>query len=122
MRLNITRKKGKPEASLTPISVHLLGEKDKRDAFWQQLDQNLLDHPYIEGDLAGRNWEVLKQCIVTTAEECIRWKKKRQPDWFTDSADTLMPLVDAKRSTHERFLKTNNASDKKRVQEASATG
>ena len=113
VRLNITRKKGKPEASHTPISVHLLSEKDKMDAFRQKLDQSLLDLPYIEGHLAERNWEVFKQCIMTTAEECIGRKTKRQPDWFIDLADTLMPLVNAKWSAHERYLKTNNASDKK---------
>ena len=39
------------------------------------------------------NWERLKKCIVEAAEECLGRARKRQPDWFLDATDALMPLV-----------------------------
>lgn len=49
---------------------------------------------------------------MEAAEECVGRGKKTQPDWFTDSIDTLMPLVTAKRRVHSWFLQTQTTSAK----------
>ena len=59
------------------------------------------------------NWERLKKCIVEAAEDCLGQARKRQPDWFLDVTDTLMPLVAAKRRAYCRFQHDHNTSSKK---------
>jgi len=65
------------------------------------LSQRLLQHPHCESGLPDDNWEQLKQCIVEAAEECVGRAGKKQPDWFLDAVDALMPLVAAKQSTQQ---------------------
>ena len=52
-------------------------------------------------------------CIMETAEQCVGREWKKQPDWFYDAIDTLMPLVHAKRRAYCCFLKANTIAAKK---------
>ena len=96
-----------------PLAVHTLCSEKCREEFQQSLSQCLLQHPHCEGGLPEDNWEQLKQCIMETAEECVGRARKKQPDWFQDAVDTLMPLVAAKRRAHNRFLQTPTTAAKK---------
>ena len=118
VRINLPRSKMTVSSNI-PLAVHLPHDQVKREAYQQELDQCLLDHPHFDGYPAGRNWIVLKECIMRTAEKCVRRERKRQPDWFTEAQDTLQPLLETKRQANNRVLHTNSITNK-RVSEASA--
>ena len=111
VQLPIPRKK-KVDARV-PLAVHSLSSKDCREEFQQTLCQLLLQHPHCVDDQPEDNWERLKKCIVEAAEDCLGRARKRQPDWFLDATDTLMPLVATKRRAHCKFLHDHNTSSKK---------
>ena len=94
VQLQVPRKK--KVDTRVPLAVHSLSGKDRRKEFQQTLCQLLL-----------------KKCIVETAEDCLGRARKRQPDWFLDATDTLMPLVAAKRRAYCRFLHNHDTSCKK---------
>ena len=39
--------------------------------------------------------------------------RRKQPDWFIDTTDTLMPLLAAKQHAHSRYLLSNSTAAKK---------
>ena len=51
---------------------------------------------------------------METAEECVDQTRKKQPDWFHDFVDILMPLVTAKRKALYRFLQNGTTVHKKK--------
>ena len=73
------------------------------------MNQCLMQHPHKESRPPEENWEVLRKCIMKTAEECVGRARKKQPDWFSDAFDTLMPLVRALC----RFLQSGTTAHKK---------
>ena len=72
----------------------------------------------MEGiDYLQHGWNPLKKSIVDTAEAILGCKRKEQPDWFVEAADTLQSLLDAKTAAHERVLKVNSISRRKKFWE-----
>ena len=51
-----------------------------------------------------QNWNTVKSCIITSAENLIGRGTKKQPDWFSESSDILVPLINIKNSTYDRLL------------------
>ena len=50
----------------------------------------------------------MKRCIGSAAEAVVGHGRKKQPDWFLDAADTLLPLLDAKNGARDRALHMNS--------------
>ena len=50
---------------------------------------------------------------METAERCVGRSRKRQPDWFSDAIDTLMPLIIAKQRAYCKFLQSHTVEDKR---------
>ena len=58
------------------------------------------------------NWDALKSCIVSTAEEVVGREKRKQPDWFEDSKELLSPLIKAKDDdAHLRIIQCNTSGN-----------
>ena len=72
----------------------------------------MLARPLRAGDSTECNWDALKSCIVSAAEEVVgRWKRK-QPDWFEDSEELLSPLIKDKNDAHLRMIQCNTSAKK----------
>ena len=100
--------------SNVPLAVHLLrNDDDRKQAYQHQLVQCLLDHPHDDSSSAGRNWTVLKDCIMTTAEECVGRSRRTQPYWFMEARTTLQPLLEAKHHAHTRVLQVNSIANRR---------
>ena len=63
--------------------------------------------------MSVENWETLKNCMVSAGEVVVWRGGNTQLDWFTDSADTLQPLLDEKNAAYDRFLQAKSQSNKK---------
>ena len=91
-----------------PFAVHTLHCKEQRKAYQQALEEQLRDHPIRPDKSTEHNWNTLKNCILTAAEAIVGRGRKKQPDWFVKAADTLQPLLDAKKRAHEKVLQLDN--------------
>ena len=76
------------------------------------LEQHLLDRPYRDDDTCKQNWDTLRDCVVAAAEEAVGRGRRKHPEWFEESAETLMPLVKAKNCAHQRMLQSNTTADR----------
>ena len=114
MRLCLPRRKRRG-ADVLPIAVHTLQHSKTREAYEQKVTECLLSRPYDPNKSNEHNWEVFKECVMAASEEVAgRGRSKKQPDWFWEAADTLQPLIDAKNTALNQFLKTQSAANKKR--------
>ena len=91
-----------------------LSSKEQREDFEKSLMQCLMQYPHSEDGPPEENWETLKRCIMETAGESVGRARMKQLDWFSDTTDTLMPLVTAKRRAHCRFLQLQTTAAKRK--------
>ena len=59
------------------------------------------------------NWNTLKSCIVNAAEETIGRGQRKNPEWFEENLDTLLPLIESKNQAHHRAIQSNSTADRK---------
>ena len=74
-----------------PLAVHLLRSKECREEFQHTMSQSLKQNLYEDGRSLEGRWEKQK-----TAEESLDRERKKQPDWFAEVTDELMPQISAK--------------------------
>ena len=91
-----------------PFAVHTLHCKEQREPYQQALEEQLCNKPNRPDESTEHNWNTLKNSIVTAAEAVVEHGRKKQPDWFVVAADTLQPLLDAKKKSHDEVLQANN--------------
>ena len=103
----------KRRPSVLPLAVHSLHCAEQREAYQEMLDEYLCDHPHSVDHSLEHNWRNLKECIVSAAEAVVGRGRKKQPDWFVEAADTLMPLLDAKKIAHDRVLQVNSIANRR---------
>ena len=77
------------------------------------LKQQLLDMPHNASDTSEHNWDVLKSCIVSAAEEAVGRGKRKQLDWFEENMEMLTPLIKAKNDAHLTLLHSSTSVNRK---------
>ena len=114
-KLNIVvpRCAGRKEKTCKPFAVHELNTRARRGKYQELLQQHLLDRPHNDDGTAEGNWDALKDCIVTSAEEAIGRGRRRQPEWFEESSELLVPLIKAKNKAHLNALRSNTVANRK---------
>ena len=100
------------KSSALPFAVHTLRSEDQIGTYHQKIDECLCDNPHSPNQGAEYNWCTLKSCILSAAESAVGRGRKKQPDWFLEAADTLTPLLDAKRAAHNRVLQVNSIANR----------
>ena len=78
------------EKRVLPFAVHKLNASTARDAYRRHLEGLLLDYPSRTESTPEANWETIKSCIVSAAEEEIGRGKRKQPEWFEENQEELM--------------------------------
>ena len=48
---------------------------------------------------------------MTAAEESVGRGKRKQPEWFEESSELLMPLIEAKNEAQLKALRSNTAAN-----------
>ena len=59
------------------------------------------------------NWSVVKSCIVSAAERTVGRGKRKQPEWFEENIDELVPLIEAKNVAHTTMLNARTVASRK---------
>ena len=105
-KLNIVAKHriSKKEEKCIPFAVDKLRISITRDEYSESLENLLFDKPHRDNGTTEENWEVLKTCIQTAAEETLGRRGQKQPEWFEDSLEELLPLIEAKNRAHSKAL------------------
>lgn len=85
-----------------PLAVHLLRSHKVRNKYQQSFEQHLSQFQCDAEGSVEDQWGILRDCIMTSAEEIIRRARKKQPDWFIDATDILAPLLDNKARAHQK--------------------
>ena len=111
VRISLPRQQKK--RTTLPFAVHTLHCKEQREAYQQALEEQLCNQPNRPDKSTEHNWSTLKNCIVTAAEAVVGRGRKKQPDWFVEAADTLQPLLDAKKRSHDKVLQANNTVNRR---------
>ena len=73
----------------------------------------LQDQPHCLNLSTEGNWSVMKSCLVSPAEKTVGQGKRKQPEWFEESAEELMPLIEAKNEAQRQMLSVNSVAAKK---------
>ena len=71
------------------------------------------DHPYSPDQSVECNWKTLRSCVVSAAEETFGRERRKQPEWFTENNDKLVPLIEEKNRAFETFLRSPSLATKR---------
>ena len=113
LKVVVPRYAGRKKKNCLPFAVHELSTRSKRDEYGEMLKQQLLDMPHNASDTSEHNWDVLKSCIVSAAEEAVGRGKRKQPDWFEENMEMLSPLIKAKNDAHLTLLHSSTSANRK---------
>ena len=72
------------EKRVLPSAIHKLNATAVRDWYRCHLESLLLDHPFRTKLIPEVNWEAIKSCIASAAEESICRGRRKQPEWFEE--------------------------------------
>ena len=56
-------------------------------------------------------WSRLRTAVTESAEETLGFQKRRQPDWFTESKDTLEPLLNERNQRYQEWISSGRSDD-----------
>ena len=101
--LSCQKKKGQP----FPFAAHALRYPAIVEDYQLQLAHCLHETVPDQRTTSEQSWSRLKSCISTAAEKSIGRARRKQPDWFLESVDKLMPLI-KKKEAHNRMLQSNS--------------
>ena len=80
------------------------------ESFQNHLRESLQDRPPEELSLSEK-WSVLRECIVTSAEEKIGRCQRVQPDWYRDSSSILTPLLEQRNKSYADWVAHGRNND-----------
>ena len=87
-----------------PLAVQHLNDEAKAVACCECLSQLLKERPHNPAKPSNWNWQTLKSCTIEATERTLSCARQKKPDWFLESTDILMPLLQMKNEAHERML------------------
>ena len=62
----------------------------------------------------NRKWELFRDGSRSSAEKCLGWENRRQPDWFKDNFEDLQKLIMNHNLLFAKWLSTGYHSDRQR--------
>ena len=113
MLVKMSRSKPRKQNTAVPFAIHQLCNPTIKDKYRETLTQQLEEIPHNTAESAEHNWKNLKRCILTAAELSIGRAKKSQPDWFLESAHTIIPLLESKNRAHNKLLQYGSPAHRK---------
>ena len=114
-KLNVVaiKRPSKSNRDCVPFAVEKLRISTSRTEYSKALEDLLQDKPHKEEEVSEENWEALKSCILAAADNTLGRRGRTQPEWFEDSLEELIPLIEAKNNAHTKALQSGLPADKK---------
>ena len=81
------------------LGRYLRTVEDKLQANWS-----------TDNDIEGK-WNVLKCALCEGARLELGYAKKRQPDWYRENANIIMPLLSERNKLYNQWLSTRQEKE-----------
>ena len=107
----VAKKKNSRVPMPKKIDVSVLSDKSKQTELASALDEKLALHetsPDIE-----HTWKSLRDCVYETSAEVCGFVKRKNQDWFDESDEEIVKLLDALHSSHKSWISDKSSSAKK---------
>ena len=110
-------------------SVGLLHEGKLRDRtsdevrkrFQQELSHKVEESWPTDGDgTVEEKWSVLRDALKETAESILGYEGKKQPDWYSESADIIEPALKHRSECCQRWIASGQAREHSKFAKARA--
>ena len=85
---------------------------------FQEIVGEKLNQLWEEADSIDKKWTSVKSALYEAAEATIGREKRRQADWFRESAPTIRPLAQKRNALYNKWLSSGKVSDKDELKEA----
>ena len=85
---------------------------------FQEMVGEKLNQCWKETDSIEEKWTSVKSTLCEAAEATIGREKRRQADWFRESAPIIHPLLQKRNALYCKWLSSGKISDKEEFQEA----
>ena len=66
----------------------------------------------VDTDTAEHAWTVFRDAVLSAAETALGFCKRKHQDWFDQTDQDILTLIDAKRSAHAAWLSDKNSASK----------
>ena len=85
---------------------------------FQEMVGEKLNQLWEEADSIEKKWTSVKSALCEAAEATIGREKRRQVDWFRESAPIIRPLFQRRNALYNKWLSSGQVSDKEEFKEA----
>ena len=93
------------------IDVSMLNDEPKRAELASVLDEKLAPHN-ITSDIES-SWKSLKDSVYESSAEVCGFVKRKHQDWFDESDEEILKLLDTLHCTHKSWIAEKSSSAKK---------
>ena len=85
---------------------------------FQEMVGEKLNQLWEEADSIEKKWTSMKSALCEVAEATIGREKRRQVDWFRESAPIIRPLLQKRNALYNKWLSSGKVTDKEEFKEA----
>ena len=82
-------------------------------AHFQEMVGEKLNQLWEEAESIEKKWTYVKSALCEAAEATIGREKRRQADWFRESAPTIRPLVQKRNALYNKWLSSGKVLTKR---------
>ena len=106
---------------IRPVAVHRL----KEDVTWQTYSARVSELLQSSGTVSelstADRWSVLRDSLCKGASDILGYGRCKQPDWFNESENTLLPLLDARNTARAVLLQKGTRAARRRFRRCQNT-
>ena len=74
------------------FAVSRLSDEKTREKYRKYVEEAVSGEWCSEAGV-NRKWELFRDDLRSSAEKCLGWENRRQPDWFKDNFEDLQKLI-----------------------------
>lgn len=121
VRMTLKRKVRSTQNKRIKLNVGALRDTTKRNELKNAMDQAI---SAMEADTSNQTlveeWESLRDTALHTAEEILGPEYRKEPDWFMQHKDEIMPLIQARDAVKKAHLNQSTRASTARLKQANA--
>ena len=93
------------------------GKSTPRGHF-QELTSKFVSEQWKANGTISEKWAVIRSALTEAANTALGVEKRRHPDWFRESIDSLEPILQKRNQLYLKWLRSGLSSDKRNFSQA----
>ena len=93
------------------------GKSTPRGHF-QELTSKFVSEQWKTTGTISKKWAVIRSALTEAAKTALGVEKRRHPDWFRESVDSLEPILQKRNQLYLKWLRSGLSSDKRNFSQA----